>query len=131
MNTTTPLVPDVWSERSTGTPWCDCGDDCTLDEETVEDYAEDLFGQLPDRLTHRQVVALAAAVWRYVEVCRFFTLAVEAAATRVADAPRPDYPLTVGTAIVRAFCNAWNGCPDELCRGGDDLSDVPRTNDSH
>jgi len=71
----------------------------------------------PVRLTHRQVTRIAMAVWGYVEICRFFTLAIEDAAICVHGCVEPDYPLETGLAIVKAFSNTWQGCPTEVCDG--------------
>lgn len=119
MSARTPLakpLPDVWERRAVGLPWCDCGEDHPLTRESVEWAVESLYGHLPDRLTHPQVVAVAAEVWQMESVCRFFTLQVEDAARDVNGSVEPDYPAGVGLAIVKAFSDAWNGCPEEQCR---------------
>ena len=108
-------LPDVWERTARGVPWCDCGEDHPLTREAVEWATESLYGLLPDRLTHPQVVAVAAEVWALAEVCRFFTLQVEDAALDVNGSVETDYPLPVGLAIVKAFSDAWNGCPEEQC----------------
>lgn len=107
-------LPDVWAEPSRGIPWCDCGDDDPLTEPMVEWFAWSLYGDLPDRLTHAQVVAIAAEVWQVESLCRFFTLGVEDAACDLAGSVAVDYPIRVALAIVKAFSDAWNGCPEDV-----------------
>lgn len=108
-------LPDVWAEPSRGMPWCDCGDHDPLTEAMVEWFAWSLYGDLPDRLTHAQVVATAAEVWQVEKVCRFFTLRVEDAAQYVAGSVAVDYPVRVAFTVVKAFSDRWNGCPAEAC----------------
>lgn len=110
-------IPDVWTEAPSGTTWCDCGGDHALDHERIESFARDLFGGLPDRITHPGVIALAAEVWNYIAICEFFTGRVADAATDVNGEVAADYPLTVGLAIVKRFSDRWNGCPMENCAG--------------
>lgn len=72
---------------------------------------------LPDRLTHAQVVDIAAEVWQVESLCRFFTLGLEDAARDVAGTVAVDYPVRVALAIVKVFSNRWNGCPEKGCAG--------------
>lgn len=109
-------LPAVWAAPSRGIPWCDCGDDDPLTEGMVEWFAWSLYGEIPNRLAHAQVVAIAAEVWQLGNVCRFFTLGVEDAAVDVNGQTCADYPTPVGLAIVKAFSDAWNGCPEAACR---------------
>lgn len=108
-------LPDVWAAPSRGIPWCDCGDDDPLTESMVRWFAESLSVDLPDRLTHAQVLVIAAEVWQLENVCRFFTLGVEVAAREVYGQTCAAYPTPVGLAIVKAFSDAWNGCPERAC----------------
>lgn len=109
-------LPDLWAAPSRGIPWCDCGDNDPLTEAIVEWFAWSLYGDLPERLTHAQVVAIAAEVWQLGSVCRFFTLGVEDAARWVHGQTCAGYPTRTGLAIVKAFSDAWNGCPEAACR---------------
>lgn len=114
--TVTPVaIPDVWDGPATGLPWCDCGDDHPLTEATVSEVAVDLYGDLPDRLTHAQVVAVACEVWLLEQPCRFLLMQVEDAAKDVNGTVAADYPVRVGLAIVKRFSDRWNGCPEEAC----------------
>ncbi|WP_159601163.1 hypothetical protein [Agromyces humi] len=63
------------------------------------------------------MVKIAQRLCDYGWVCRFFTLQVEDAAVRVNGECADDYSLPVGIAIVKDFCDRWNGCPEEACRG--------------
>lgn len=111
-------LPDVWAAPSRGIPWCDCDDETQpLTEDMVRWFAWSLYGDLPDRLTHAQVVATAAEVWQVDQVCRFFTLRVEDAARDVAGTVAVDYPVRVALAIVKMFSDRWNGCPEGACAG--------------
>ncbi len=99
------IAPDVWADPRRP----------SLDQ--ALDAVFRVIGQRePDRLTHPQVVAIARTFFHYTWVCRFFTMQVEDAAERVNGACADDYPLPVGLAIVKDFCNRWNGCPEEACR---------------
>lgn len=109
-------LPDVWAETWRGMPWCDCGDNDSLTEAMVEWFAWSLYGDLPDRLTHTQVVATAAEVWQVEKVCRFFTLGVEDAVQYVNGTVAADYPVSVALAVVKAFSDRWNGCPEAVSR---------------
>lgn len=113
-------IPDVWAAPSRGMPWCDCGEEPEpLTESTVHWFAQSLYGDLPERLTHAQVVDIAAEVWQMEDVCRFFTLGVEDAARGAAGAVAVavDYPARVALAIVKVFSDRWNGCPEKACVG--------------
>lgn len=110
-------LPDVWGSPSNGIRWCGCGDDDPLTEAMVEWFAWSLYGDLPDLLTHAQVVDIAAEVWQVEDACGFFTLGVEDAARDVAGTVAVDYPLRVALAIVKVFSDRWNGCPENACAG--------------
>ena len=123
--TPTRVIPDVWNEPATGLEWCDCGCHHPLTRQIVEEAAEDVLGQdLPDRITHRQVIRVAMQVWAYASVCRFFTLAIEDAAVRVHGEVSADYPLEVGLSIAKDFSNRWNGCPTKDCDTGWTAEDI-------
>jgi len=110
-------MPDVWHETPTGMEWCDCGCHCPLTKAIVREFARDVLGEhLPARITHGQVVLVAMQLWQVLRACRFFTMAVEDAAVHVNGTVAPDYPLDIGLAVVKAFSNRWNGCPEEACR---------------
>lgn len=117
---TTPdriTVPDVWDEPATGTEWCDCGDHHDLDADRIRQMTATLYGHLPDHITHRGIIAVAAHVWSYVLVCEFFTGRIRDAAIDVNGSVEAQYPLDVGMSIVKRFSNRWNGCPMEDCAG--------------
>lgn len=109
--------PDVWSEPEEGTPWCDCGDEHSLDRDVLAAMFEQAYGPVGERITHLRVIELAAYAWRYVSVCAFFTGRVADAATEVNGAVAEDYPFEIGLAIVKRFSDTWHGCPDEGCQG--------------
>jgi len=96
--------------------WCDCGQDHQLNEDDVACQAEDLRGDLPEWLTHAQVIAVAAELWQLKSVCRFFTTRAEDAA-RLVNSEVADYPLPEALAIVKAFTDPWCGAPMRSARG--------------
>lgn len=107
---------DVWSMPSRGLAWCDCGKGHELTESIVF-RAIGEAGYEPSRpLTHSQLVDLIAQVWHYSEVCRFFHLAVEQAATRIHGKVDAVYPLDHSVDIVGYFSKTWQGCPDAACQ---------------
>jgi hypothetical protein len=119
------VVPDVWNEPATGLEWCDCGKHHPLTRSHILGVAWDLFGDdLPERITHREVIRITMDVWNYASVCRFFTMAMEDSARRVHGEVAADYPLETGLAIVKDFSNHWNGCPTKDCDGGFTPEDV-------
>ena len=112
------VIPDVWNEPAVGSQWCDCECDHDLTLDVVKDSACDALGEdLPEWISHSQVILVAMEVWSYFEICRFFILAVEEAACRVWGEVCVEYRLDVGLAIVKDFSNHWNGCPAENCDG--------------
>jgi len=123
-------IPDVWHERAIGLEWCDCGDHCPLTKAVITTSAKNVLGGLPEHITHQQVVAIAQDVWAYESICRFFTMAIEQAAIRICGQTQPDYPLETGLAIVKAFSNRWNGCPEEGCAAHPPDHDIDNP-DSH
>jgi len=110
------VMPDVWHEKATGMPWCECGDDCPLTLRYIATCADNVVGKAgANRMTHKQVILTAMDVWAYSSVCRFFTMAIEDAAVRVNGEVAEDYPKHVGLVIVKGFSNKWNGCPEQAC----------------
>ena len=81
-------------------------------------------GDLPDRVTHRQVVKACMVALDYIAVCRFFTLSVEDAAVAVHGAVEPTYPLDTANGVIARFVATWGGCPDEGCHGGWTTQDI-------
>lgn len=110
-------VPDPFAQPSTGTPWCDCGAGHQLTRSRLYSVIAELYGQVPDRIRHIEIIDIAAYLWQYVSVCEFFTGCVADAATQINGEVAADYPLDIGCAILRQFCNHWSGCPDEGCDG--------------
>ncbi len=112
---TAPTAPltEIWAAPARGTQWCDCGSDHPLTRDRVLEFC--LTDAHASVITHPQVVRTAMEVWNYATVCRFFHLAVQAAAGAVHGAVAEEYPFETGLAIVKAFSDAWNGCPEELC----------------
>lgn len=129
----TPAVPDraapplrtpieeneVWNVEPSGTPWCDCGSHHSLTKERASELAREMFGDdLPERITHEQLINLGAWTWQYVEVCEFFLDRMRDSAIDVNGEVAADYLLPRGLAILRHFSNNWHGCPMEDCGGG-------------
>jgi len=107
-------VPQVWEDESRGLKWCDCGDgDHVLDYDMVDGFADSLGFYDPDRITHEQLIKIAAFTWGYEDVCEFFEDQVGHAAIDVYGHLAPDYPRGVALGIVKYFSDRWNGCPRE------------------
>ncbi len=119
------IVPTVWDLPDQGVQWCDCGQDHALTLDFVIDVAEDLGHDDEVFLTHQEVVELTMEVWGFAEVCRFFHLALNAAAECVNGAVEEEYRTFVAFDIVGYFSKTWQGCPAQACEGGYSSSDIP------
>lgn len=117
--TETPFEkPNVWDMPTTGSGWCDCGEDHPLDTDWVLDCAME-NAEDPEWMTHKEVIQTAKDVWEYDSVCAFFRMVINDSATAVHGAPAEKYPFKTGVEIVIYFSKIWNGCPEEACEGDD------------
>lgn len=121
----TRVAPSVWELPDQGIQWCDCGKDHPLTLEYVRSLADELGIGESDEISHPEVVELTMEVWGYVEVCRFFHLALNAAAEHVHGSVAAQYPVDTAFDIIGYFSKTWQGCPVEACEGGYSSSDVP------
>lgn len=118
-------IPDVWEMPITGTGWCDCGQGHRVDQDLVGRMIDEALRNGARKrayLTHPEVCQVIMYMWEYIEVCRFFHDAVERSAEKVNGKVEPKYPMPIAEMIIAYFANTWNGCPEELCRGGFDWS---------
>jgi len=100
----------------TGITWCECGEDHELRRpDVVARYRgrESADGRIP----HEVVIDVTRDAWGYVNVCRFFHLAIEDSATIVAGAVLPSYEVRDAVDITGVFSKSWHGCPEEGCTG--------------
>lgn len=112
-----PQHPGIWSMPCRGIEWCDCGNHHPVSRIAIEEFTAGIARD-PRWLTHAEISAVAMDFWRYTEVCRFFVLALERAATVVCGAPAERYRHEQGIEIIGYFSKTWQGCPEEDCSGG-------------
>ncbi|MDO5634260.1 MAG: hypothetical protein Q4G34_05275 [Micrococcus sp.] len=111
------LAPDdVWQLPTLGSSWTRTGAELTEDD--ALSLAEDLFGVIPDSLTHHQVILVTMEAWQYLSVCDFFLDALCESALQVHGGAADHYPLREALAVTGYFSRRWNGCPEEICLGG-------------
>lgn len=118
--TETPVEkPNVWEMPTTGSGWCDCGEDHDLDTDWLLDCAFETVDD-PEWMTHKEVIRTAKMFWEYESICEFFRMAINTSATAVNGQPAEKYKFEIGIEIVAHFSKTWNGCPEEACQGDEE-----------
>lgn len=108
--------PNVWEMPTTGSGWCDCGENHELDTDWLLDCAFEIVED-PEWMTHKEVIRTAKMFWEYESICEFFRMAINVSATAVNGQPAEKYKFETGMEIVAHFSKTWNGCPEEACQG--------------
>lgn len=111
--------PNVWEMPTTGSGWCDCGQNHELDTDWLLDCAFETVND-PEWMTHKEVIKTAKMFWEYESVCEFFRMAINVSATAVNGQPAEKYKFETGMEIVAHFSKTWNGCPEEACQGDEE-----------
>lgn len=111
--------PNVWEMPTTGSGWCDCGQNHELDTDWLLDCAFETVDD-PEWMTHKEVIRTAKMFWEYEAVCEFFRMAINVSATAVNGQPDEKYKFETGMEIVAHFSKTWNGCPEEACQGDEE-----------
>jgi len=108
-----PAAPTSDTSIPTALPWCECEHGCELTTDFITARYLATVGAC-ERVPHSVVVRVTQEIWALVKVCRFFELAIEDAAVKVAGAVQKDYAFVQARQITEAFSVRWLGCPECL-----------------